>query len=497
MNKCVLCILDGYGISSNTNGNAAKSASMPNLESLKERYGFSTLSASSTDVGLPEGVMGNSEVGHINIGLGRILYQSLELINQSIKDKSICKNEALLGGIDHVKGTDNSIHLLGLLSDGSVHSHINHLFEMIKIIRSNCDNNVYVHVITDGRDVSFNSALKYINQLEEELSKYDNVYIGSISGRYYAMDRDKRYDRINLVYDILVNDEKPLNYVDVINESYETEVYDEFIKPFKVNEGATVKDGDTLMWFNFRADRSKEILDPFVNKDFNHFGNKEFNNLYVLSLMHVSDEIKTYIMYDKASVQNSLGEYLDNNNIKQLRIAETEKYAHVTYFFDGAFEKDYKYCDRVLIDSPKVATYDLLPEMSAPLVTKEVVSRIDSNVYDVIILNYANADMVGHTGNFDKTVEALEYLDKCIKDVYDTCIKNNYTLIITADHGNCEEMLDEDGNMLTSHTTNLVPFIVCKDNVSLRNGKLSDIAPTILDIVGLDKPVEMTGESLL
>ena len=488
MNPLLLCILDGVGINNNEKGNAYKLANTPNLDKLFNMYQSSLLEASGNDVGLPSGQMGNSEVGHSNIGAGRIVYQAIQKINNEIDNNNFYKKENLLEIIEYVKNNNSRLHLMGLVSDGGVHSSLKHIQALIDI----CDiNNIefYIHIFTDGRDTLPNSSLSYINKLNLKKGK-----IATIHGRYYAMDRDNRYDRIKKSYDVITgNSDTYYNSVEeAVKLNYQNDVTDEFIIPGIIDENGTLKEKDGVILFNFRPDRNREIGSSLSNIDFKGF---EINKTYkVLTMMPVSDEVICKNIYGLDTLDNTLGEYISKFGLKQLRIAETEKYAHVTYFFDGGKELELLNCDRILIPSPKVATYDLAPEMSAIEITDKLIPIISN--YDLIILNYANGDMVGHTGDLNAAIKAMEVLDTCIGRIYEEITKLNGTLIITADHGNCEEMIDENDNILTSHTTNKVPFLINKD-YNLKNGKLSDIAPTILKLLNLEIPLEMSGNILI
>ena len=481
MKKVVLAILDGVGMRDEIKGNAFKQANKKTFDYLWNNYPHSYLKASGIDVGLPKGQMGNSETGHMNIGAGRIAYQPLELINKEIENKNIYQNKQLNIFLDKAK-KQNKIHLLGLISDGGVHSHINHLKFLLNYIKQNNIKNIYLHLITDGRDTLPDSAYKYIMEIE----KMNIGTISTICGRYYSMDRDKNYDRTEKSYNLYTKGcgEKYNNVKDVFTNNYCKNIFDEYIEPSILNEEGLIKQNDVVLWFNFRPDRAIQILTSLKNIT---------NN--ILTMMYVSDDLDIPYIFKLDDLNNTLGFYLSKKNIRQLRIAETEKYAHVTYFFDGGKELSLKNCDKKLIKSPKVKTYDLKPEMSAYQITDELLKII--NNYDVIILNYANCDMVGHTGNMNATVKAVESVDDNLKKLYDKCIELNYTLVVTADHGNCELMIDENDNIITSHTTNLVPFIICEKNIELKDGRLSDIAPTILDIMKIEKPNEMTGTTLI
>ena len=497
MKKVVLCIMDGVGIRKEVYGNAVKKASTKILDNLFKFYPHSLLHASGTLVGLPEGQMGNSEVGHLNIGAGRIVYQPLELITNKLNTKEIYDNESINSVINHVKENNSKLHLLGLLSDGGIHSHIDHLFGLLDMIKEKGVKEVYIHIFTDGRDTSPTSGVNYIKDLQNKLNSLGIGKIATVSGRYYSMDRDNNWDRIRKSYDVLVNGLGKINsdVIEYMENSYKENITDEFIKPMLINKEGIITDGDGLLVFNFRPDRIRELFKVITNKEFNEFPHKTFKNIKLTTMMPVSDEVICLNAFTNQKLENTLGEYLSLKGIKQLRIAETEKYAHVTYFFDGGVEKELSNCDRVLIPSPKVATYDLKPEMSAYEITDKLLNIIDN--YDLVILNFANGDMVGHTGIFDAAVKAVEVVDECIGKIYNKVMEMGGTLIVTADHGNSDYMIDENNNPVTTHSTSLVPFIVTDDKIELKDGKLADIAPTILDIMGIEKPVEMVGESLI
>jgi len=493
MKKVLLCVLDGVGLSKIKDGNALINANKPNIDYLIKEYPNKGINASGTFVGLPDGQMGNSEVGHLTIGAGRIIYQSLELINRAIKDESFYYNESFLNAIRHAKENNSKLHIMGLLSDGGVHSHINHIKALLKLCKKEDFSNVYFHIFTDGRDTFKESSISYIDDLNNEINELGIGKICTISGRYYAMDRDKRWDRLKRCYDVIVNNtgNKCDNYKKYITDSYEKGITDEFIEPVIIDESGKIEENDSIIWANFRPDRAIQILRSLVDPNFDGFDRKIFNNLYLTTMMYVSDDVKSDIAFKKEIIDNTLGIYLSKLGKKQLRIAETEKYAHVTYFFDGGRDLDLNLCDRVLIPSPKVATYDLKPEMSAREITSNLLEKMDNN-YDFIFLNFANGDMVGHTGNYDMTKKAIETIDEMIGKLYKKCMEDEYLFIITADHGNAEEMIDENGNVVTSHTTNLVPFIVTDKNLNIDNvNKLSDIAPFILNYMNLNLPDEM------
>ena len=493
MKKVLLCVLDGVGLSKIKDGNALINANKPNIDYLMKEYPNKGINASGTFVGLPDGQMGNSEVGHLTIGAGRIIYQSLELINRAIKDESFYSNESFLNAIRHAKENNSKLHIMGLLSDGGVHSHINHIKALLKLCKKEDFSNVYFHIFTDGRDTFKESSISYIDDLNNEINEFGIGKICTISGRYYAMDRDKRWDRLKKCYDVIVNNtgNKCDDYKKYITDSYEKGITDEFIEPVLIDESGKIEENDSIIWANFRPDRAIQILRSLVDPNFDGFDRKIFNNLYLTTMMYVSDDVKSDIAFKKEIIDNTLGIYLSKLGKKQLRIAETEKYAHVTYFFDGGRDLDLNLCDRVLIPSPKVATYDLKPEMSAREITSNLLEKMDNN-YDFIFLNFANGDMVGHTGNYDMTKKAIETIDEMIGKLYKKCMKDEYLFIITADHGNAEEMIDENGNVVTSHTTNLVPFIVTDKNLNINNvNKLSDIAPFVLNYMNLNLPDEM------
>ena len=496
MKKVLLCILDGVGIREIDKGNAFKSAKHPNFDYLWGNYPHSLLEASGTHVGLPSKQMGNSEVGHTNIGAGRIVYQSLELINKAIKDKSFFENENILDVINHVKVNNSTLHLFGLLSDGGIHSHIEHLFALLDMCKCNMLEKVVVHAFLDGRDTLPNVSLKYLDELNEKLNLY-NYKLGTISGRYYAMDRDNNYDRIKKAYDVIINSEGPYNsnYKEVIEECYKNKIYDEFVTPTIINR-ESVNTNDGLILFNFRPDRARELFKAITNKDFNEFETKRLGNIKLVTMLPVSDEVICTNAFKYQELDNTLGEYISHLGLTQLRIAETEKYAHVTYFFDGGEEKELEGSTRILIPSPSVPTYDLKPEMSAYEVTDKLISELDK-MYDLVVLNFANGDMVGHTGNFDATVKAIETLDSCLGRIYEKCKLSDYTMVIIADHGNSDYMLDDNDNIVTSHSVSPVPCIVTDKEYKISNGRLCDVAPTILSIMGQKIPDEMSGKILI
>ena len=493
----VLAILDGFGLNEEEKGNAIKQARTPNFDYLWNKYPHSRLVASGEEVGLPFGQMGNSEVGHMNIGAGRIVYQPLELINSKIKNGTFYENSSIKDVFEHVKKNDSKLHIFGLLSDGGVHSHIKQLFALIDFCKTENISKVYYHLFLDGRDTLPNSASTYLDLLNNKINEMNLGTIATISGRFYAMDRDNRWERVKEAYDniTLGTGKKYDNYQEVINESYSAGVYDEFIKPSLLDKEGLVEENDGLLVFNYRPDRLRELFSALTNPNFSGFERKQINNLKLVTMMPVSDEVVYKNAFKLDELNNTFGEYISDLGYTQLRIAETEKYAHVTYFFDGGIEKQLNGCKRILIPSPKVATYDIAPEMSAKEITTSLLDEIEN--FDVIILNFANCDMVGHTGDFNAAIKAVETVDEQLGKIYNRVNALGGTLIVTADHGNCEEMLDDNNNKLTAHTTNLVPFIVCDLNYEIIDGKLGDIAPTILKIMNIEVPKEMTGHILI
>ncbi|WP_027398813.1 2,3-bisphosphoglycerate-independent phosphoglycerate mutase [Anaerovorax odorimutans] len=501
----LLMILDGYGSNKNLHGNAILNADKKNIDSLFKRYPNTTIGASGLDVGLPAGQMGNSEVGHLNIGAGRIVYQELTKITKSIENKTFFENNPLNNAMKHAKENNSALHLIGLLSDGGVHSHINHLFALIDLAKKNQLKKLYIHAFLDGRDVTPRCAAKYLAILEKYMKDIGLGEIVLISGRYYAMDRDNRWERIQKCYDAMTEGigEKYNSSQLALEAAYERKENDEFVIPSLITnkEVVTVNDNDSIIMFNFRPDRAREITRCFVDKNFNGFERKKFvkNLCYICMTQYDAEMPNVQIAFPPQSLKNTLGEYISSLGLRQLRIAETEKYAHVTFFFNGGIEAPNNGEDRILVPSPKVATYDLQPEMSALEITERLLEQIKEDKYDLIILNYANPDMVGHTGNMEATEKAIETLDICVKKVVDAITSKNGQMIITADHGNADAMLDDDNNVLTAHSVNPVPFLVIANRqVELRNdGILADVAPTLLDLMGIEKPKEMTGKSII
>ena len=499
----ILCILDGFGLSENKNKNAIYNANKKTLDMIFEKYNMVSGNASGTFVGLPKDQMGNSEVGHLNIGAGRIVYQDLTKITKEISDGNFFRNQAIKNCINHCKTFNSNLHIMGLLSNGGVHSHIDHLYAIIEMAKRENFDRLFIHCFMDGRDTEYDSGISFIKELKEEIKKIGVGEIATISGRYYAMDRDKNYDRIKLAYDVLTNDECEEN-VDLekyIEESYKNKIYDEFIMPKKIIHNGNIKNNDGIIFYNFRPDRAREITRCFVDDNFNYFDRKKIDNLNFVCFTNYDDTIKNvHVAFKKENIENTLGEVLSKNKLKQIRVAETEKYAHVTFFLNGGREIPYENEDRILVESPKdVKTYDQKPEMSAEKVTEEVLLAIDSNKYDFLVVNFANPDMVGHTGNFLATVKAIEVVDKCVNKIYHKLLKVNGEMFLCADHGNAEKMEDENGNVWTAHTNNKVPFVYINNRgIKLKqNGSLCDIAPTILECMNIEKPKEMLGESLV
>ena len=496
-----LIILDGFANRESEHGNAVKQAHKPNFDRYYNTYPTTQIEASGLDVGLPEGQMGNSEVGHMNIGAGRIVYQSLTRINKSIEDGNFYENEVLGKAAQHVKDHDSALHVFGLLSDGGVHSHYKHLFALLELAKQKGLDKVYVHAFLDGRDVDQKSAIKYIEETEAKFKELGVGQFASISGRYYAMDRDKRWDREEKAYNAIRNFEGP-SYASAkegVEANYENDVTDEFVEPFIVegqNEG--VQDGDAVIFFNFRPDRAAQLSEIFTNKAFDGFKVERVNDLFYATFTKYNDNVDAEVVFEKVDLTNTIGEVAQNNNLKQLRIAETEKYPHVTYFMSGGRNEEFEGERRCLIDSPKVATYDLKPEMSAYEVKDTLLEELDKGDLDLIILNFANPDMVGHSGMLEPTIKAIEAVDECLGEVVDKILDINGYAIITADHGNSDQVLTDDDQPMTTHTTNPVPVIVTKEDVTLREtGRLGDLAPTLIDLLNVEQPSDMTGESLI
>ncbi|MEN6618491.1 MAG: 2,3-bisphosphoglycerate-independent phosphoglycerate mutase [Rikenellaceae bacterium] len=502
--KVLLMILDGWGEGKKDKSNVIYTQGEPNIDVLRAKYPMSLLSASGEDVGLPDGQMGNSEVGHLNIGAGRVVYQDLVKINKACREKRLMENAEIKAVYEYVKGSGKALHFMGLMSDGGVHSSMEHLFGFLDAARDWGFQKVYVHAFMDGRDTDPRSGKGYIAELEEHFKKSTGK-LASIIGRYYAMDRDKRWERIKLAYDMLVEGkgEKFTNGVDAMQKSYDSDVTDEFVKPFVAvdNDGnpiGTLKEDDAVIFFNFRNDRAREITSVLTQNDMPEMGMKTMP-LYYCTLTPYDDKFKClHILYDKDNVENTLGEVVAGAGKKQLRIAETEKYAHVTFFFSGGREAVFENESRILVNSPKVATYDLKPEMSAPEVRDALIAELKTGRQDLIILNFANGDMVGHTGVYDAIRKAVQTVDICTAEVVKVAREMGYTVIITADHGNADYAVNPDGSPNTAHSMNPVPFIVVDDQVKkVENGILADIAPTILKLMGIPAPKDMTGKPLV
>lgn len=509
MNKkpVALIILDGFALREEKMGNAVAAANKPNYDRFWNEYPHQTLTASGEAVGLPDGQMGNSEVGHLNIGAGRIVYQSLTRVNVAIRDGEFEKNETFIDAMDHVKKTGTNLHLFGLLSDGGIHSHIQHLYALLKIAKSEGVNKVYIHGFLDGRDVGPQTAQNYILDLQQKIKEIGVGEIATLSGRYYSMDRDKRWDRVEKSYRSMVYGEGPQysDPMECINDSYQNGIHDEFVLPSVMTnpDGTpvqTIKDNDAVIFYNFRPDRAIQISNTFTNEDFRSFdrGLSCPQNLHFVCITHFSESVNGYVAFKPSNLDNTLGEVLSQNGLKQLRIAETEKYPHVTFFFSGGREDPFPGETRILINSPKVATYDLQPEMSAYELTDRLLKEIAEDNHEVIILNFANPDMVGHSGMLEPTIRAIEVVDECLGKLVDAIHEKGGVSIITADHGNADEVITLQGGPMTAHTTNPVPVIVTQKGIELRDGgKLGDLAPTMLNILNVPLPKEMTGRSLI
>lgn len=504
----VLCIMDGFGHNPSDYGNAVAAAKKPNLDMLMEKYPYTYIGASGLNVGLPDGQMGNSEVGHTNMGAGRVVYQELTRITKSIEDGDFFENEALVNAVKKSVEAGKSLHLMGLMSDGGVHSHNSHIFALVELAKRLGQDKVYLHCIMDGRDVPPTSGKDFVAEAIEKMNEIGVGKVATVVGRYYAMDRDNNWDRVQKAYNALVFGEgiQNTNPVDAIEKSYETvdgdgkNLTDEFILPTVTleNEGR-IGEGDSVVFFNFRPDRAREITRTFVDEAFTGFERNFFKTNYVCMTQYDATMPNVDVAFKPQLLKNTFGEYLASLNMTQLRIAETEKYAHVTFFFNGGVEAVNEGEDRILIPSPKVATYDLQPEMSAYLVSEKLNEAVRSGKYDVVIVNFANCDMVGHTGVFDAAVKAVETVDECVGSLYEAVMDNGGTLFITADHGNADMMMEPDGSAFTAHTTFDVPFIVCNcGDVELREGgKLCDIVPTMLKVMNIAQPEEMTGTSII
>ena len=525
----ILCIMDGYGIRHNPVGNAVNDAKKPHLDAYFKKYAYTEINASGEYVGLPDGQMGNSEVGHMNMGAGRIVYQSLTLINKSIKDGDFFENEKYLAAIEHAKKNHSKLHIFGLVSDGGVHSHLDHILAMIEMASKSGLDDVYLHCFMDGRDVPPQAGVTYIDKIQKKMDELHFGHIADIGGRYWGMDRDKNMDRVDVHYRLMVDHDGPSfnDYHEFFKSQYEElpkmgkSPSDEFLIPtYNANVDGRIGDNDAIIFMNYRPDRAIQISTLFTNPNFYENPAKKddgslawkpykpahpLKNIFYVCTMKYADSVKGVIAFEPQKLNNILGQFLADNGYTQLRIAETEKYAHVTFFFDGTMNFDgverpeLKGCRRVLINSPKVPTYDMQPEMSAYLVLDALMKELNKHDLDVVILNFANCDMVGHTAVHDACVKAVETVDACVGKIIDWCEENGATLLVTADHGNAEEILDAKGNPMTAHTTNLVPFCINRTDLKLRKegGKLADIAPTMLELLGAKQPVEMTGVSLI
>lgn len=503
-----LIVLDGFGLREDRFGNGVKMANLPNYTKFLKEYPNTQISASGEDVGLPAGQMGNSEVGHLNIGAGRIVYQELTRITKEIESGDFYKNPRFLEVIRHVKENNKGLHLMGLVSDGGVHSHIDHLFALIRLAKGEGLERVYIHCFLDGRDTPPRSAKGFIDSLENEIEEIGVGKIATISGRYYAMDRDRRWDRTKLAYDAIVSGRgrRAASAAEAVDLAYELGENDEFVLPTVISnpEGdqTRVENEDGIIFFNFRPDRARQMTRALIDTDFDYFQReKGYLPLYFVTMTSYDKTIENVkVAYEPSKLINTLGEYISKKGLKQLRMAETEKYGHVTFFFNGGVEEANPNEDRILIPSPKVATYDLQPEMSAAQLTEKLLEKINENIYDLIIVNYANPDMVGHTGVLEAVIKALETVDRCVGKVINKILSKGGRAIITSDHGNAEDMINKENETpITSHTSNPVPLIlVGEENVSLRkDGRLADIAPTLLELLKLEKPEEMTGKTLI
>ncbi len=497
MKKIVLTILDGFGYREEKEGNAIFAAHTPTFDKLWKEFPHTLLKASGNAVGLPEGQMGNSEVGHLTIGSGRVIYQPLERINQSIKDKSFFQNKELIDVMNHVKENDSKLHIFGLLSDGGVHSHIDHVLALLDLAKEQNVKRVYVHAFLDGRDTLPDCAIKYLDQLEEHMKKIDLGILADISGRYYSMDRERMWNLTETYYRLLVEKKAPKieDYRTYIEESYQKNIFDEFIEPAIIDSDGTLEENDGLIFANFRPDRATQLFTAITNKDFHEFETKTFQNIKLVTMMPVEKTIVTTNAFPTIEAKNTLGVYLSEKGYKVLRLAEASKYPHVTYFFDGGLELDLEGTKKIIVPRKNVPTYDAYPKMSSYEVTDKLIEELEN--FDVVILNFANCDMVGHTGNFKATVEAVEAVDENLGKIYQKVKEIGGTLLVTADHGNAEVMFDEQGHIITSHTCNKVPFIICDENYTVKEGSLKDIAPTILTLLKEPVPEAMTGTSLI
>ena len=505
MRKVAMIILDGYGLSEKTEGNAIKNANTPYFDYLRETFPFTTLGASGPDVDLPPKIMGNSEVGHSNLGAGRLVEQSYTVITNKIKNGDFFKNPSIVGAFDHAKQNNSDVHILGLCSNGVVHSSIDHMFELLKLAKQENFERVYIHFITDGRDTAVQSGLGFMEQTLDKIKEYGVGKIATVGGRYYIMDREKRYERVKVAYDAMINGvgntcEDPIT---AIKQSYENNVNDEFIIPTIITEEgkpvAQIKSNDSLIFFNYRTDRVKEIMNALTDSKFDKFETANLENNYILNFTKYGDNYPTAkVAFPEEVIPNNLGEYLSNKGYTQLRVAEETKYPHVTFFFNGRMEKPYPNETRNIVKGLDVKTWDLAPKMSAQGVEDYILENVDDKKYDFVLLNFANCDMVGHTGNYDASVTAVEFLDEKLRNLIPHFVKNGYQVIVTADHGNAEELLNKDGSICTKHTLNRVPFIVVTEqDLELKEGgRLSNVSSTILELMEVEKPSEYE-ESLI
>ncbi len=502
-----LIILDGYALRDEEFGNAVKQAHTPNFDRYWKQFPTTTLKSSGEAVGLPEGQMGNSEVGHLNIGAGRIVYQNLTRINVAIRDGNFFKNEAFLNAVDHVKKHQSSLHIFGLLSDGGVHSHIDHIFALLDVAKKQEVENIYVHAFLDGRDVGPKTAVDYLAQLDEKLEDVPNARLATITGRYYAMDRDHRYDRVEKAYRAIRFGEGAAaeDAIEAVKASYDEGVYDEFVQPIVMLDDngepfSRVENGDAIIFANFRPDRANQLTDVFIHNRFEVFANdyELLDDLHMVTMTRYDKDFDVGVAFPPNQPQDTIGEVVARNGMTQLRIAETEKYPHVTYFMSGGRQQEFEGEKRILIDSPKVATYDLKPEMSAYEVTDALLEVLAKEPPNLIILNFANPDMVGHSGKLEPTIKAVETVDECLGRIVDRILELGGRAVITADHGNADQVMNEDGSPMTAHTTYPVPVIVTDEGLSLHDGGiLGDLSPTVLELLGIKQPGEMTGTSLI
>ncbi|MCW9708402.1 2,3-bisphosphoglycerate-independent phosphoglycerate mutase [Fodinibius salsisoli] len=499
--KALLIILDGYGLAENPEASAIDKANKPFIDSLFEQHPHSKLTASGQQVGLPDGQFGNSEVGHLNIGAGRIVPQELTRVNTSIEDGSFFENDVLTTAVDKAK-ENGRVHILGLFSDGGVHSHNNHLFALLKLMKKSGIPNTYVHAFTDGRDTDPNGGIEYVREFEQQAEEIGTGKIASIVGRYYAMDRDNRWERTKLAYDLLVHGQgEPFDTpAEALQSSYNEDITDEFIKPKLIDQSSDsrIQEGDVVIFYNIRGDRARQITRALTEDDFSEFNVEPELNLHYTTFTAYDENFDVNVVYPPLKLHNTLGEVVSSHNLPQLRIAETEKYPHVTYFFNGGEETPFEGEERILIPSPKVATYDLQPEMSASKVTDALCEQLETEQYQLCVLNYANADMVGHTGDLQAAIKAVEAVDEQLQRTVETATEHGYKILIIADHGNADKLFDEQGNPHTAHTSALVPALILNEPQAqtLRDGILADVAPTLLKLMGLSKPEEMTGSAL-